>query len=84
MNFLFSLLHIILLSAISLIRKSKEILLAVIFGLLIFFLGESKQKNKEIQEDLENVREIERRRIKRDSDSISDVDKRLLGDARKS
>ncbi len=55
--------------------------IGVVIG--IFYAGKISSKAKQTKTDLKNVRDIQKRQIERDSDSIDDVRNRLLKDARK-
>lgn len=67
------------------IKHFKKILLAIV-TIGSFLYGRSSGKNKmekeQLQDSLNDLRETQKRQSKRDSDSIADVRKRLLRDAR--
>lgn len=56
------------------------IILAVIAG---FFTGTTRKENDRLNQENESLRLIQKRRVKRDSDSDADIINRLRADERK-
>lgn len=57
--------------------KFVKIITAAVYGLLLFFLGKAREENNQLNEEINNAKEIQEDRTKRDLDSDSTVRERM-------